>query len=599
MKMMKKIASLLIAFVLIFGMSATAFAAAVKPEIDTKTVAAGSDVNVKITLDETITGVASFEYYLYFDSEIFTLKSSENGTAHEDMMIGKLGTDKKTGENYYTINVIDKESTAEGLTINAGIIYTLTFTAKEDVTEEQTAAFRLVSKGVYTPSFEIIDVPVNEGNIEVTIGPKECEHVWDNGKVTTEPTCVAEGVMTYTCTVEGCGETKTEGIPATNSHSYDEGKVTVAPTCTEKGVMTYTCTAEGCGASYTEAIPVVEHTEENLPAVAPTCTETGLTEGKKCTVCGEVLVAQEVIEALGHKEETVPGKAATCTEAGLTEGKKCSECGETVVAQEEIPALGHTEEVIPGKAATCTEAGLTEGKKCSVCEETLVEQEEIPALGHTDEDNNFYCDVCEEDLCTEHEEEVIPGKNATCTETGLTDGVKCSVCGETLKEQEEIEALGHKEEVVPGKEATCTETGLTEGKECSVCGEDLVAQEEIPALGHTDEDEDNYCDVCDEKLADEPSTEVPDTPEKPEGNKNWWSGIKNFFDKIFGNHGGDDDSDDSTQQPETPDEPTTPEEPEKPEQPEVPDTPEEPEKPNNGFGWIGDIIGNWFGKWWK
>ena len=40
------------------------------------------------------------------------------------------------------------------------------------------------------------------------------------------------------------------------------------------------------------------------------------------------------------------------------------------------------EQVIPGKEATCTETGLTEGKKCTVCNEILVEQEEIPALGH-------------------------------------------------------------------------------------------------------------------------------------------------------------------------------------------------------------------------
>ena len=37
-----------------------------------------------------------------------------------------------------------------------------------------------------------------------------------------------------------------------------------------------------------------------------------------------------------------------------------------------------------------------------------------------------------------HVEEKIPGKKYTCTETGLTDGIKCAKCGEILKEQEEI-----------------------------------------------------------------------------------------------------------------------------------------------------------------
>ena len=79
---------------------------------------------------------------------------------------------------------------------------------------------------------------------------------------------------------------------------------------------------------------------------------------------------------------------------------------------------------------------------------------------------------------------MLPAKDPTCTETGLTAGKKCSVCGEILKEQEEVAALGHTEEVLPAKDPTCTETGLTAGKKCSVCGEILKSQEEIPALGH-------------------------------------------------------------------------------------------------------------------
>ena len=52
-----------------------------------------------------------------------------------------------------------------------------------------------------------------------------------------------------------------------------------------------------------------------------------------------------------HTEEVVPGKEATCTEAGLTEGKKCSECGETLVAQEEIAVKEHN--FAEGKCTVC------------------------------------------------------------------------------------------------------------------------------------------------------------------------------------------------------------------------------------------------------
>ena len=46
------------------------------------------------------------------------------------------------------------------------------------------------------------------------------------------------------------------------------------------------------------------------------------------------------------------------------------------------------------------------------------------------------------------------------------------------------EPTKHTEVTVDGKEATCTETGLTAGKKCSHCGVTLVAQTTIPATGH-------------------------------------------------------------------------------------------------------------------
>ncbi len=454
------------------------------------------------------------------------------------------------------------------------------------------------------------------------------EHSWGEGVVTTQPDCTNAGVRTFTCSA--CGKTKTaeeaalghlwadhtevvkpatctqegqlagahcdrcgyntelESIPALG-HLYDEGTVTTDPTCTEAGVRTFTCTREDCddleSSVKTESIAVLDHTEEEIPAVAATCTTPGATAGVKCSVCGEILEAPETINALGHVEVAVPGKAATCTTTGLTEGKKCSVCGEILVAQVIVDAPGHTEEIIPAVAATCTATGLTEGKKCSRCGETLVAQtvvEKLPhtvfidaavaatctttgltegshcsvcktvlvkqtvtkALGHTevvDEEKaptctatglemGKHCSVCgaviiaqKEIAALGHVEVAVPGKAATCTTNGLTDGMACSRCHETLKEQTVIEKLPHTEVEIPAVDVTCTTNGATAGVKCSVCGEILVAPEVIPNPGHEEEvipavaatcittglTEGKKCTVCGEILI---AQEIVDAP---------------------------------------------------------------------------------------
>ena len=123
---------------------------------------------------------------------------------------------------------------------------------------------------------------------------------------------------------------------------------------------------------------------------------------------------------------------------------------------------------------TCTEDGYTT-YTCSACGDTY-QDDIVMALGHT--------------------EVIDPAVAATCTETGLTQGSHCSVCGEVLTAQKEISALGHTYgEYAVTIQPTCTKAGV-ETKTCSVCGDKQTRP--VAALGHTDTNADGNCDNCGE-----------------------------------------------------------------------------------------------------
>ena len=273
-----------------------------------------------------------------------------------------------------------------------------------------------------------------------------------------EPTCTAPGKTAGAhCSVCGTVIKAQEEIPA-KGHRWNEGEITTAPTCENAGVKTYTCTV--CNATKTEAISATGHTPVQIPEKPATCTEPGHKAGTKCSVCKAILSGMEEIPATGHTEVIDAAKAPTCTKTGLTEGKHCSVCNEVLVAQEVIPAKGHTEVIDPAVEPTCTEPGKTEGKHCSVCNEILVAQEVIPAKGHT--------------------EVIDAAKAPTCTEPGLTEGKHCSVCNEVIVKQEVIPATGHKPEIRNAVEATLTTPGYTGDTYCTVCNELIAKGEVIP-----------------------------------------------------------------------------------------------------------------------
>ena len=193
------------------------------------------------------------------------------------------------------------------------------------------------------------------------------------------PTCTETGLTDgVRCSVCGVVLTPQSEIPATG-HKWDEGVVTTAPTCENAGVKTYTCTV--CHETRTEAIEATGHTVEEVPEKPATCEEPGHKAGTKCAACGAILSGMEEIPATGHTEVIDPAAAPTCTEPGKTEGKHCSVCNEIIVAQEVIPAKGHTEGIRDAVEPTLTTPGYTGDKYCTVCGELIEKGTEIPKTG--------------------------------------------------------------------------------------------------------------------------------------------------------------------------------------------------------------------------
>lgn len=198
------------------------------------------------------------------------------------------------------------------------------------------------------------------------------------------------------------------------------------------------------------------------------------------------------IPALGHHFVAVEGKAPTCTEAGYNYNGyyKCDRvdkdgdpiCNATKgnSYQIPVPALGHKMTVKVLVEATCQHQGLNV-YACSVCNTPLMNKD----------GNIAYYTAKVDHVAADELANVV---EATCTEAGYSGDQVCKWCGETLKNGEEVPALGHKTEVKDAKAATCTEVGYTGDEVCTVCGETVKKGTEIPALGHKFEN--GVCTVC-------------------------------------------------------------------------------------------------------
>ena len=306
-------------------------------------------------------------------------------------------------------------------------------------------------------------------------------HTWDEGTITTAPTCMEDGIKTFTCTV--CKETETEAVAALG-HNYSS--VVTEPSCTAQGYTTHTCSI--CGDSYTDTyVEMIPHNyNEGEQSALPNCTEEGVMT-YTCITCGDTYI--EAIAATGHNYEAVVTNP-TCLEQGYTT-HTCGVCEDSYIDSYTEP-LGHKwDSGVITTEPTETEKGIRI-YTCERCKETRTET--IPELSSPEHTHSYITRVTE----------------PTCTEQGYTTYI-CS-CGDQYMASY-VDALGHTWKYSSTSQyESCEEDGLAIYI-CSTCDESK--EEVIPAYGHDYEYEEidptcttyGYllytCQECDHSYRDE------------------------------------------------------------------------------------------------
>lgn len=208
----------------------------------------------------------------------------------------------------------------------------------------------------------------------------------------TEADCLHTGLSDgEICDV--CGKViKEQEVLPVSDHIYDDGVITLEATCIKDGVMTFTCSV--CNSSYTETINKTDkHISETIAGKPATCLEDGSSNYQRCKVCHKLLSEQTIIPAKGHNVVTLAAVNPTCTKEGHGQGKWCDVCGKIFDYGEIYAIVDHqiNWDVPTYIEPTCTSNGAYIFK-CMFC--SYSETEVLDPYGHDDFDGDGFCNRC-------------------------------------------------------------------------------------------------------------------------------------------------------------------------------------------------------------
>ena len=192
-------------------------------------------------------------------------------------------------------------------------------------------------------------------NAEKSFTRTDHEHKYTDTVI--PPTCTERGCTVHLC---ACGDKREDSYTPPLGHSYRGGicvrcgildpngdtqhkhdfiPTVTKPTCLTEGLTTYTCS---CGECYTkDYVSAVGHKTQLQNAKTAGCLTGGYTGDEVCTFCGKVFKQGSVIFALGHDPQPARVKAPTCNESGYTGDLICMRCGDMTQIGNTVAATGH------------------------------------------------------------------------------------------------------------------------------------------------------------------------------------------------------------------------------------------------------------------
>lgn len=174
---MKRILSILLTIAMIISLIPAVFAADVptmSTTVDKTEVQPGDTITLTLSIDKTITNLNNWEWAIYFDKDAYVKTS---GALESGCMSG-TGTTGAVGDNVdilgkNAIRVSGLSTTGDPVTLNAGKIATVTFTATENITADNA---RIEVKTEALPDYDTLednDVNLTGNVIDVTVKSSE------------------------------------------------------------------------------------------------------------------------------------------------------------------------------------------------------------------------------------------------------------------------------------------------------------------------------------------------------------------------------------------------------------------------------------------